>query len=61
MHVAERYVLYETDLLPLVTTGVGENYTLVDEGGGCSLTDADRETCDELCTRKQKEDPSLKY
>lgn len=26
-------VLYETDLLPLVTTGVGETYTFIDEGG----------------------------
>ncbi len=61
MHVAVQYMLYETGLLFLVTTGVGENYTCVDEGGGCSLTDADRESCTKRCTRKQKVDLCLKY
>lgn len=35
---------YEIGLLLLVTTGVGEIYTLIDEGGRCSLTAADRES-----------------
>lgn len=57
--MAVQYVLYESGLLLLVTTAVGEHYTLVDEEGGCSLTDG--ESCTEHCTRKQKEDLSLKY
>lgn len=58
--MAAQYMLHEIGLLLLVA-GVGENYTLVTEERGCSLTKADRESCNECCTKKQKEDPSLKY
>lgn len=41
MYVAVQYLSYEIGLLLLV--GVGELYTLIDEGGRCSLTAAERE------------------
>lgn len=50
--MAAQYTLIGS--LLLVTTGVGENYTFVDEEGGCSLTDADRGGRDERCTKKSR-------
>lgn len=49
-----QYTLYEIGLIPLVATGVGEHYTLVDEEARCSLTDAGRESCSDRRTEKQK-------
>lgn len=41
VYVAVQYLSYDIGLLLLV--GVGELYTLIDEGGQCSLTAAERE------------------